>query len=310
MTTDRYLEISPYKISLVAVDHGRLPPYKGSTLRGAMGWALKDLTCVEGLTSCAPCERSACAYREMFEPRPAADLEVMAKTVSVPRPFVIEPPASVRREYSPGDRLVFGVVLFGRAARYLPHVIASFQQAGQRGLGRAEKVRFVVESVLVDDELRETSDVLPMWKEQLPVHVGFRFETPLRLEKDPAAAKRHPEFGELFGRIVRRAQLVDYFYGTGTVPGLQGRLKDLAAKVERVGAELTWLEWERHSSRSGKYPTGGLVGDVVYQGEFAELMPLLLLGQYLHLGKDTSMGMGRYRLFAPSIALSGAGHDG
>jgi CRISPR/Cas system endoribonuclease Cas6 (RAMP superfamily) len=38
------------------------------------------------------------------------------------------------------------------------------------------------------------------------------------------------------------------------------------------------------------------MGDGVLNGDFNELMPFLALGEYLHLGKGASYGMGQYRL--------------
>jgi hypothetical protein len=41
---------------------------------------------------------------------------------------------------------------------------------------------------------------------------------------------------------------------------------------------------------------GGVVGDWRLAGDLAELLPWLWLGQWLHAGKETTMGMGMYAL--------------
>jgi CRISPR/Cas system endoribonuclease Cas6 (RAMP superfamily) len=43
---------------------------------------------------------------------------------------------------------------------------------------------------------------------------------------------------------------------------------------------------------------GGLLGSITYEGRFEESLPLLRLGEYIHIGKNTTFGLGRYRLNA------------
>jgi hypothetical protein len=41
---------------------------------------------------------------------------------------------------------------------------------------------------------------------------------------------------------------------------------------------------------------GGFVGEVEYRGELREFVPLLKLGEQIHLGKGTGFGLGKYVL--------------
>jgi hypothetical protein len=41
---------------------------------------------------------------------------------------------------------------------------------------------------------------------------------------------------------------------------------------------------------------GGFVGEVTYEGEIEEFLPLLILGQYTHVGKYAVWGNGQYEV--------------
>jgi hypothetical protein len=41
---------------------------------------------------------------------------------------------------------------------------------------------------------------------------------------------------------------------------------------------------------------GGFVGEVTYEGDLQEFLPLLILSQYAHLGKYAVWGNGQYEV--------------
>ena len=41
---------------------------------------------------------------------------------------------------------------------------------------------------------------------------------------------------------------------------------------------------------------GGVVGQITYCGNLQEFLPLRRLGEYIHVGKGTSFGLGKYAL--------------
>ncbi len=54
---------------------------------------------------------------------------------------------------------------------------------------------------------------------------------------------------------------------------------------------------ERYSARQDtRMKMGGFVGKVDYQGNLAEFVPLLKLGERVHIGKGTAFGLGRYEI--------------
>jgi len=71
--------------------------------------------------------------------------------------------------------------------------------------------------------------------------------------------------------------------------------------------QLRWSDWTRYSSRQKtRMQLGGVTGRFVLSGEgLAEHWPVLWRGQWWHIGKTTSMGLGRYRIEAASLPAAG-----
>ena len=51
-----------------------------------------------------------------------------------------------------------------------------------------------------------------------------------------------------------------------------------------------------HSGRIKKLKMGGFLGEITFEGDLAEFLPFLKLGEYLHIGKGTVYGLGKYEI--------------
>jgi len=68
-------------------------------------------------------------------------------------------------------------------------------------------------------------------------------------------------------------------------------------KVKTVSNDLQWFDWERYSTRQKQKMTlGDVLGQVKYEGNLESFMQILKLGEYIHVGKGTSFGLGRYEI--------------
>ena len=47
---------------------------------------------------------------------------------------------------------------------------------------------------------------------------------------------------------------------------------------------------------------GGATGTVSYEGDISDFMLLLRLGEYVHVGKGTSFGLGKYEILQTPFA--------
>ena len=105
------------------------------------------------------------------------------------------------------------------------------------------------------------------------------------------------QFHVLFRNLVRRVALLDYFHCGGEWrPGPRALLEQ-AREIESAAHSLRWRQWERYSARQRqRVPMGGSVGRVTYRGDLAPFWPWLRLGQWLHVGKHATCGLGQYRI--------------
>jgi hypothetical protein len=137
---------------------------------------------------------------------------------------------------------------------------------------------------------------LPAFDAQREVRLVI--DTPLRLQDNGRPLHgRDLSPRRLVTALVRRAALLFEFHAGR--PGLGARAGALARHAETLADErdLAWHDWTRYSSRQRQAMTlGGVVGTWTLRGDLAPVLPWLWLGQWLHVGKNTTMGMGGYSL--------------
>ena len=301
--------LSRYRLDFTATSAIRLPEYAGSSLRGAFGHALRQLACTTRAKTCQGCMLAAtCPYPAIFEPqKPQGGTLALA---TPPVPYVIEPPAWGERHYARDDALQFHFTLTGRAADHLNIVIMAWQRALARGIGAGDgtaRLETLHHCTAQGETLihRSGEPILPhthtltLPEEPLSTEATLEFITPLRLQENghalpPARITAKP----LLTALLRRASLLAEHYGGAPLYHAE-QFTALAQAAARVEAEtsLRWRDWTRHSSRQGRtMQLGGCIGHLTLRGELAPFSAALRLGEWLHVGKEASFGLGHYRL--------------
>jgi CRISPR/Cas system endoribonuclease Cas6 (RAMP superfamily) len=301
---------------LCAQEDFPLPVFKGSTLRGAFGYAFKKAVCItRHQPNCKNCILTAnCAYSYIFEtPRPAGT-EVMRKYEKVPHPFILRPPLKSQRLIKTGEELSFGLVLMGRARDYLPYFVLVMEELAARGLGRErgkcslQQVSDHRGSVIYDCNNRE---LLPVESETgtaiieqagaPPAELTIEFQTPLRLVRERKIIRKIT-FQDIFRSLLRRLAILQRFH-CGLTPEIDFRgLIDQAAAIETVTDETCWQESRRYSTRQkASMSTSGLIGQITFTGDFKPFWPVLVLGTYVNVGKNTSFGLGKYEIIEKAL---------
>jgi len=323
------MKVGKFELSIQAKDPIILPSYKGSTLRGGFGNAFKRVVCALKDKECSDCMlKERCIYSYVFETPPPADTKVMRKYLSVPHPFVIEPPPERRVGYKPGDELTFGLTLVGKALDYLPYFIYTFDELGNIGIGKGRgkyKLMAVSQKKMDPSPLAgcraclseengvriyasETKRLEPFIPEALPIDIeppdadhtavlALNFLSPTRIYHGDHLA-HGLEFHILIRQLLRRISMLAYFHcdidtALWDFKGCIDRAKEIATQK----TNLKWYAWQRYSARQDRrIDMDGFVGEIAYEGNMAPFLSLLRAGEVLHVGKATTFGLGRYEM--------------
>lgn len=309
-----------FRFLLVANTNLLLPPYLGSTLRGVFGSVFRDMVCSTKLDDCRSCPLvSQCAFPRYFmtSPQPGQPLQ---KLQDVPRPYVfrVDPPGEGNRTVFAQEEIPFELLLLGSGVAAFPYFLNSFRELAQRGLGRTrggatlhrvDLIKQGEESLIYSRE-RPVISLPPSadsWSQLLGRlssggprrELRLRFLTPVRFKIDNEWLDVGKEltFAKYLRVLLRRLSSV---WGFAADARLDWDFQSILHRAERVRTtfqSLRRLSWQRHSSRTDSWTElGGLVGEVCYQGDLDEFAPLVELGSLVHLGKNTTFGLGRYQI--------------
>ncbi len=311
------LPIGHYRARFRAASPVRLPAYPGSAWRGAFGHALKRALCITHVPACPDCVLyRSCAYAYVFETPPPPGTEKMRKYPAAPHPFVLDLDRK-GGELAAGAPYDLAFTLIGRGNQYLPYMVYALQRAGEEGVGAG---RGCLELLCVEQQQARDRAWQPIYEPggrcepspsyipevpAVPARVTVTFDTPLRLKRDEDIVNAESfSFTALFSNLLRRLSMLTYFHTDTPLETDFAGLVQAARDVAVHDATLHWFDWTRYSSRQKREMVlGGLLGEFHLDG--SELVPFwscLWLGQYVHAGALTSMGLGRYRI-VPAASL-------
>lgn len=298
-----------------ALEELNLPYFKGSTFRGVFGNTFKKIACVLKTQVCEECIlKNSCVYSYIFETPPPSDKTIfnMSKYKNIPHPFIIEPPENAKKIFAPEDELIFSLILIGKAKNYLPYFIYTFTECGKKGIGKG-RGRFTLKEVLTEKEEKIYTDNDHNIKSPTPKEIEIRediFEaeeeekelalqliTPIRLRNNNDLVTKL-EFYTLIKALTLRLNLIHFYHCEGLEPNWDyKKILDLAKNVKIIEDKTRWWDWERYSTRQkSKMKLGGLIGTIRYRGKIGLFKDLLEAGEILHIGKNTTFGLGKYKI--------------
>lgn len=305
------LPLACYTFHLRATTAIKFNAYSGSAWRGLFGHALKQASCVTHESDCKNCLLYRnCVYSYIFETPPPENTEYMRRYNAAPHPFILTPDYHLRA-LKPGETTRLKLTLIGKATQHLPYIVHALQQAGTRGIGPAEgkyRLETITQQTRPGDpveapiynqgRLNPLPAVTPSIP-SLPEHLTLEFQSPVRLKyQNYLLTPQRFQVAAIISNLLRRASMLSYFHDEAPLDLDFKSLTAAARETTAQSVELKWSEWTRYSSRQKtKLQMGGIIGSVRLSGKDIEpFWPLLWIGQWLHIGKATSMGLGSYRI--------------
>ena len=290
----------------------RFSAYKGSMLRGTLGTYLKKTCCTIQRGECTECMLSTiCMYPQLFLGK-----EVSSKghPGALTLPFCLVPGDTGKSLYEEGEEFSFTIRLFSYAGDYLPYFVHAFALAGQRGMGTGTKEQkpgtFVIEDVCSGTEYlydKESQKIafpkgeeleLPAWRagQEECMRLRLHLLTPCRF-KEGNRLSAQLSFRQYFDLVLRRIRSLWGLNGTEVRFENFSDMLDSADAIRMAESNLYWHDWTRFSSRQKTYmQLGGLQGSVLYEGNLAPFLPFCELAEKIHIGKQTSFGLGQTKV--------------
>ncbi|MDL1902296.1 CRISPR system precrRNA processing endoribonuclease RAMP protein Cas6 [Anaerolineae bacterium CFX9] len=293
----------------------------GAALRGALYEAISKKFCSEmfSVVTRQPHHQEVCPVCWLL----AAEYPDARRGQNVPRPLTLQPPIN-QMTFTRGQEMRFGVSLIGKAQDMLPYVARAVQNMGRIGVGRG-RGRFSLlgidevhplldtERVIMDGQtikrptLKITATTVHDVANSLPDHaVTLEMLTPLRLTAQAGLLKKiQPSI--FLQRLIERCQnLAEHYaeYGADDERptrhdwlAAQDALLETAATLHVGYDDTIWVEAFSGSRRTNHIsPISGLVGRVRWEGSISPILPWLLWGSALHVGKNAVKGSGYYRV--------------
>lgn len=292
--------------SLELLEDTELPANKASMLRGGMGEMLLRMNCIRD-RKCKECDFvSECLVRRTMYSQMENTPAFMQSTDSVGYVLDCE---NYRKEFSAGDTVEFTLTLFGKTIVYFSQFLQAFQYLGVYGMGR-NHARYRIQSLtsskgesILDGNniymanlcIMHVADYVEYRWEKVVAADYIVFHTPLAV-KYQGEMLEHLDPSGILAACERRVRVLNDYEGNdverfdwrGHVPEIEEqRVREVT--VHRFSSTHV-------TQNGGRIPLRGIVGDGALRNVDDTARALLLAGELLHIGKNTSFGFGRYTL--------------
>ncbi len=273
--------------------------YAGSLLRGQFGRMLKKVTCLTRNFQCQGCTlKNTCPAIQLFE----------APSHNQPVCYILRDGNWGSKVIQPGEPWHFVHTLIGEAAITQTNLILHiWDKVFRSGFGQQKNLGTLIQ---VTDHLgtlvaQNQNDQLKIFNQPQrlrltsakSIPLTIEINTPLRLFFQQKQIKPH-QFSShhFFKALWHRLQAIKHApYGFESILKLDEQIRQELFNTPLIIQKLQWQKWKRYSTRQ-KTPQdmSGLIGTLKITPTSDKITTLLWLGEQLHLGKNTSFGLGHY----------------
>ena len=256
------------------------PPYFiGSQLRGALGYALKNVTCINPIYKCDGCfGKEECLYYQFYE-----ETNTFHK---------------YRFDFELGKEFYdFSLYLFDDATTKLPYVLSAIHKMlSENGFGYS-KVKYNNFDIYINDinsyinsQLQIPPNPVKTFQiDNICQDITLKLVTPLRIKKQNRFVRDdNLELKDIINSIYQRQM---------RLLGKGHKKFPYEIKGKIVQKELTYKELTRKSNRQKTTMNlGGIMGYMKIEGLNKECYEVLKVGELIGVGKQSVFGLGKIEI--------------
>jgi hypothetical protein len=256
------------------------PPYFiGSQIRGALGYSLKKISCINPVFKCDNCFAiNNCLYYSLYEEKNNFH--------------------KFRLDFELGSEYYdFSIYLFDKYVEKLPYIISALNMMfTQTGIGR-DRITYKKFDIFINDKnsIKNGKIELPKNYEKIfqidkrYQNISLEFITPLRIKKQNRFIRDESiELKDIVNSIYQRQM---------RLLGREFKKFPYETKGEIVKKELHYKELTRKSNRQKTTMNlGGIIGKVEIKDINKESFEVLKLGELIGVGKSTVFGLGKIKV--------------
>ncbi len=305
--TNFQVRFSVLNFTLFMLEDVVLPERKEVVLRGGIGDMLLKQYCVRN-ADCASCDFICSCLVQNFM---YAKYKKKPKFVTTGESIGYVLSAEERKtHYREGDYLHFSLTLFGDVIAYLNPVVQTVYLLGQYGIGES-RARYQIEKIqnrygndilnnnsiyyknylieLLSDYIEERKQQLK--KNHLETNYRIFFNSPLSIKYQGEFIRKF-DIRAILNGITRRIYMLECFEGRECT-----EKKFLENFPIILKQNIRVFDAQKYSSRTKQYmPLKGISGEIVLDHIEEEMLEYLLAGEITHIGKNTRLGFGKYRI--------------
>lgn len=267
------------KISIIIKSKDKIPYFIGSQIRGALGYSLKKVTCINPSYKCEGCFATTnCLYYDFYEKKNEFH--------------------KYRLDFELGkDYYDFSLYLYDKTTEKLPYIISAlYMMLTQNGLGK-DRTKYENLDMYVNDvscikngQISLPAEYIKQFEiDKIRQDITLKFLTPLRIKKDNKFIRSDDlELKDIINSIYQRQmKLLDRDY----------KRFPYEIEGEIVNKNLQYKELTRLSNRQKTTMNlGGIMGEIKIDNINKECFEVLKLGELIGVGKQTVFGLGKIEL--------------
>jgi len=251
----------------------------GSTIRGAFGYALKKITCINPSYKCEGCfSANECLYYDFYEKKNSFH--------------------NYRIDIELGNgKFDFGLYLFNEACDNLPYVLSGIERLLTKNGITKNNYTFKDIYIWLNGELIYNSDnfssidISPkeFKVEKYYKNIKLKLLTPIRIKKNNKFLKDNIELEDILRSIYQKYQEFK--------TGKKAFKLDYTPEYKTILKSLQYKPLLRKSNRQNKRMNmDGIIGEITLIDIDKRTYELLKLGEIIGVGKQTVMGLGKIKV--------------